>query len=202
MIFLQLCLWLHDVYSLLMLLKVACKLQNTNLVVQFVAHRLILKCEFVLIWKSSSGFYLKPLSHFETICCFLQELSPLWLIRCFSWRSCGPTHFQEKTLLPTPSSITTRWCFYLSSSSYGPVSVRVLHEFILFLSVKCGRQCQQVVTLIKAKPLLWSEVFEKLGLETNWQLLLKAPQLENVFKKQPQLPLPLDVAASWFYFVD
>lgn len=48
-----------------------------------------------------------------------------------------------------------------------PVSVRVLHEFILYLSVKCGRQCQQVVTLIKAKPLLWSEVFEKLRLETD-----------------------------------
>lgn len=63
MIFLKLCLWLHDVYSLLMLLKVACKLQNTNLV-QFVAHRLFemricfyLKIIIIVFFKATFTFW-------------------------------------------------------------------------------------------------------------------------------------------------
>lgn len=45
----------------------------------------------------------------------LQESFPLWPIRCSSWRSCGPTQFQERTHLQTPSSTITRsvwWYFH------------------------------------------------------------------------------------------
>lgn len=54
--------------------------------------------------KSWKKLYFAPTS--------LQESSLLWPIRCFSWRSYGPTHFQGRILLLTQFFTTIRSIFF------------------------------------------------------------------------------------------
>lgn len=119
----------------------------------------------------------------STCLSILQESFPRWLIRSFSWRSYGPPQFQEKTLLPTLFSITTRWCICLPPSE---------------LLYWCVLSCYRVYFHLSSWPSLsWGGNADRdAATALVWTLL------KTCVSKLRELLLPSDVSTSWSYLVN